>query len=52
MAATTEAEDKDDALIRNDRRITSELYAAVEIVELAVMVIIRGNGYRQSAQCG
>jgi hypothetical protein len=43
----TEAEDKVDALIRDDSSITSEMCAAVGIGKLAVMDIIRGIGYRQ-----
>jgi len=41
MAATTEIKDKIDALIRDDRRITSELCAATVTGKLAVMNIIR-----------
>jgi len=44
---TTEEEDKVDALIRNDCRITSELCAAVGIGKLEVMTIIRGIRHRQ-----
>lgn len=39
--ATTETEDEVDVLIRDDRRIISELCAAVGIGKLAVMAIIK-----------
>jgi hypothetical protein len=40
-----EAEEEVDALIRNDRRIKSELCAEVGIGKLAVMAIIREPGH-------
>jgi histone-lysine N-methyltransferase SETMAR len=47
-AATTENKDKVDALIRDDRRITtSELCVAIWIGKPAVMAIIRELGYRK-----
>jgi hypothetical protein len=47
-AATTETKDKVDALIRDDRRITSELCNAVGIGKQAIMTIIKELVYRKA----
>jgi hypothetical protein len=39
--------DKVDMLIKDDRRITSEVYATIGIGKMAVMAIIRELGYRK-----